>query len=779
MKFDTKWASKWAKLAKHAHPKAQSLNSKPVYYQLAMFPYPSGRLHVGHLRVYTISDVLSRFKRMNGFHVIQPMGWDAFGLPAENAAILNKVDAKEWTYSHIDFMRDQVKRMLTTFDWDREVITCSSDYYKHTQQIFLWLFEAGLVYRKKSFVNWDPVDKTVLANEQIDKDGKSWRSGALVEQKELDQWFIKITNYAKTLQDDTDLLVNWPAKVISMQREWIKYEEGFNVQVKHTDGLVTTSELDIFIPESQSQSLKNAKFIVLDDNHELAIEATAKYGRSDDGWLNQVKLIYPNDHSKNISLPILVKSGEPIPRFGFPEDNIEDGQSWSKLAEELIVNDEFNLEGTIVKGEKVSSMHLHDWLISRQRSWGTPIPMVHCKSCGHVPVPSDMLPIELPEDRSIPLDKHEAWKKTTCPKCHQPAERETDTMDTFIDSSWYFLRYLDPHNKDLPFDSKVGLDMPVSCYLGGVEHAILHLLYARFIYKFLVDYGKLEIDSKSFNHNINGHSLTYEPFNRLITLGMVHGKTYVDPDGKYLTPQQAEGRQDLTITMEKMSKSKLNGIDPLEVIDKHGADTVRAHVLFQAPVDLTLDWDDSKIIGIERWLRKVESMVLSCTTINNPVSTDVCKEFPETYKKIATIFDHITNSLDGSLRLNTVISDYMKLTNIIGEIQNLEFKYIMCADLIRVIAPVCPAFAEEMFEKLGFQSSVHDEEWPKLEIIQNSDVYKVRVGKNVYSVSANENTDADSFLEMIKIPKDNVEDVIIRHDKKIVVIKLAKPKPAL
>lgn len=780
-KLDAKWLNQWKKLT----PVLPRRSDAPKFYQLCMFPYPSGRLHVGHLRVFAISDSLARFKRMRGFNVVHPMGWDAFGLPAENAAIQNGIDAEKWTLDHIKAMREQAKGMLTSFDWDREVITCSPGYYKHTQQIFLWLLEHNLVYRKRAMVNWDPIDKTVLANEQIDSEGRSWRSGALAEPKMLEQWFVKITEYAEQLVSDLKSLEMWPNKVKSMQSNWIRLSKGMELDF---------GEIKVFT--TRPDTLDLVEFIAVNENHPILEKRGLKESLDSENQINDLYVTNPLNGEK---LPVFVADyvvdyGTKAV-MGVPTVDERDLKFWESksLSKHKVKNDSASTKGLIDPGKlknigkPVANMHLHDWLISRQRFWGAPIPIIHCSSCGEVPVPSEQLPVLLPEpvtdaegenSTSIPLSQRPEWINTTCPKCHGPAKRDTDTMDTFMDSSWYFLRYLDPHNETLPFNKEVGkTGMPVDCYVGGVEHAILHLLYSRFLYKFFIDAKRLDLAEADFK----------EPFKRLITLGMVHGKTYVDEKGKYLTPAQAEAYPDpekLTISMEKMSKSKLNGVDPLEVIEKHGADAVRAHMLFQAPVDKTCDWDDKKIVGIERWMRRVQSAVDSVAENAKASSADDLLEvtIPETdaNKQIVRIVTGVTNTLESSLNLNTVISDYMKLTNLMYEIQDPETKLLACKVLIRIMAPVLPAFADEMNARLvpvnDEYKSVHTQSWPVLSLQQLKDDeqrYRLIIGKTTKQVKAGKDFTDEMFIDLAGLPADTkIKNVVIKHDKRLCVINI-------
>lgn len=734
--IDAKWAQKWQENSPFAvRPGA------PKYYQLPMFPYPSGRLHIGHLRVYTITDALARFRRMRGFNVIHPHGWDAFGLPAENAAIENNVNAKDWTYNHIDAMRAQIKRMLVSFDWEREIITCSPEYYKQTQKIFLELFRSGLAYRKKAMVNWDPVDKTVLANEQIDSNGCSWRSGAIAEQRELEQWFLRITAFSTELENDLEILKFWPDEVKKMQKQWIGTSYGAEIKFGEELACFTT----------KVETLYGVKFIAISETHPLA--ATNSESTRPNGLVEGIEATHP-------------LTGEPLPVYladyvmpgygteavmGVPAHDERDRQFWEKVAPSSIsaevkpVYDEEKM--TMVSGPKsvlgkpvdeaktlilqslqeanagkqVKNTRLRDWLVSRQRFWGAPIPMVHCQQeCGVVPVPDEELPVLLPNDtKNVPLSSNHEWLETSCPQCGGPAHRDPDTMDTFMDSSWYFFRYLDPHNSQEPFSTEsVNGNMPVDCYVGGIEHAILHLLYSRFISKVLASTGKWD-----------GSDLNGEPFRKLVTQGMVHGKTFKDKSsGRYLKPDevaQLSGNfESVDISMEKMSKSKYNGVDPLDVIDQHGADATRAHMLFQAPVQDTLDWETEKIVGIERWLAKVKSLATSIGTSsasNSQRQQEEDSSNVEQWNEACKLQQSITESMESATNMNTIISDFMKLTKLVGSLQKTESHdaSLVFEALIKMMAPVCPAYAEEFWEmylnnKKQNWTSIHLEDWPQL-----------------------------------------------------------------
>ncbi|KAF2640721.1 leucyl-tRNA synthetase [Massarina eburnea CBS 473.64] len=819
-------------------------------YILPMFPYPSGTLHLGHLRVYTISDVLARARAMMGYDVLHPIGWDAFGLPAENAAIERGVHPADWTAQNIDAMKKQMMGMGGLWDWDREFRTCDPAFYKHTQRLFLRLHQHGLAYQAKSLVNWDPVDQTVLANEQVDASGCSWRSGATVEKKMLKQWFLNIKKFQKPLLEDLDSLAqagNWPERVLAMQRNWIGRSVGTQLRfkIKDTDGQPFGS-VDVFT--TRLDTLLGVQYVALSLNHPI-VQRLASQDPSLQGFLQRAQT-FPSDTKKGYALPgvqahnpLSVKDenfDQTVPVFvapyvlddygsgavmGVPAHDTRDFAFWqqnraSEPVKHVIVNSKTtdpsssgsakpspSDKPTLEKGfimstdpifnglssddailcifqqikqagghiEKVENWRLRDWLISRQRYWGTPIPIIHCSSCGAVPVPEDNLPVQLPNlpasyfqgRTGNPLAEDEHWKKTTCPKCQGPAERETDTMDTFMDSSWYFFRFLDPHAEEVSVrPSSANRGMPVDIYVGGVEHAILHLLYARFISKFLT----------SINTWPGGKSpkTLGEPFKQLITQGMVHGKTYSDPvTGRFLRPEEVDLSMLASPTIkgtsvvpkvsyEKMSKSKYNGVDPGTTIATYGADATRAHMLFQAPVSDVLEWDETKISGILRWLKRVlrlstafwypekeletfrpqtdidESVALLLDGLirgnllnlksNPPELVAYLKRYRKQTKEIVIsdlpsylrilnveertllaktyeVIDSVRKSYTETYSLNTVVSDLMTLTNAIWDTPHVSsktpyFKWLAVVHLLRLMAPIAPGVAEEGWHTL-------------------------------------------------------------------------------
>ncbi|GAV47506.1 hypothetical protein ZYGR_0H03500 [Zygosaccharomyces rouxii] len=763
-------------------------NSKKNIYILSQFPYPSGALHMGHLRVYVISDSLNRFYKQNGYKVIHPMGWDAFGLPAENAAIDRGIDPSVWTKDNISKMKMQMNDMLANFDWDREIATCDPEYYKFTQLIFLKLFEHGLAYRKEAEINWDPVDKTVLANEQVDSNGCSWRSGAVVEKRLLSQWFLGITKFAPELNHDLKYLKDWPSKVKSMQRNWIGESHGSEVVFKVN--YENSEEIAVFT--TRAETIFSAQYLALATDHPLV----KKYALQDESLQEFIKRAekLPED-SKEGYLLYQIKAQNPITGsdipvyvapyvfggyghgavMGCPAHDERDYAFWCEnqpetpvfpcvepidknagslelpfTAKDALMSEltgEFkgmSTEDARIKiteklqkdklGSQKIQYRLRDWLISRQRYWGAPIPIIHCDHCGTVPVPEKDLPVLLPnvtglKSRGNPLSQISEFVNVDCPSCGQPAKRETDTMDTFMDSSWYYFRYLDSKNSQLPFNYEAASkNVPVDLYIGGVEHAILHLLYSRFIAKFLGSIGMWD-----------GSSHKCEPFGRLITQGMVQGETYVNPDnGKFMKPDELEtnpgkkivikatGKQP-KVSYEKMSKSKYNGVDPKDCINKYGPDAIRAHILFQAPVSDILNWDETKIVGIERWIQKILNISTTLAGRNKygenlKTPSNLTDSEVKFHNEIQRLLQNLTDSFGKNVSLNTVISDYMKFTNALEtaikkKLINDELALCNLKKLINVIYPVVPSISEEAREILNKGQSWHWESysWPEPE----------------------------------------------------------------
>jgi leucyl-tRNA synthetase len=781
--IEQKWQKNWAEMGLDQTPEDSSL---PKFYALSMFPYPSGSLHMGHVRNYTITDVIARVKRMQGYRVLHPMGWDAFGLPAENAAIDRGIPPAEWTNQNMLQMKQQLQQLGLSIDWDREVATCSPDYYRWTQWLFLQFYEAGLAYQKEAAVNWDPIDQTVLANEQVDSEGKSWRSGAKVERKLLRQWFLKITDYAEQLLNDLDKLSGWPERVKTMQANWIGKSVGAYLEFPIKD-----SQEKIAVFTTRPDTVYGVTYVVLAPEHPLTLQVTTSDRVSaveafikEVAGESEIERTAEDKPKKGIltgGIAINPFNEEEIPILianyvlyeygtgavmGVPAHDVRD----FKFAKEndlpikvvILPDDADNADicllqahtdtGTLVNSDRFIGMdspkaksaiikyaenqgygkariqyRLRDWLISRQRYWGCPIPVIHCPSCGTVSVPDADLPVRLPENVQFssrggsPLAKLESWVNVSCPSCGEPAKRETDTMDTFIDSSWYFLRYTDAQNPQEAFNlAKVNGWMGVDQYVGGIEHAILHLLYSRFFTKVLRDRGLVNVD---------------EPFEKLLTQGMVQALTYKNPKtGKYVPSDKVrvdkgeklyfdlETGEKLEFFYEKMSKSKYNGVDPQTVLGKYGADTARMFILFKAPPEKDLEWDDADVEGQFRFLNRVWRLVTEYIEKQGQKSSKInpaklqnlnSKEEKDLHRAVHHAIKEIAEDLDGDYQFNTAISELMKLNNALNSancLQSPAYQEAIEALLI-LLAPFAPHISEELWQNLGHKSSVHQQNW--------------------------------------------------------------------
>lgn len=775
--IEEKWQQAWAAQGLDQTPDA---TDKPKFYALSMFPYPSGNLHMGHVRNYTITDVIARAHRMQGYRVLHPMGWDAFGLPAENAAIKQNSHPATWTYQNIAQMKTELKRLGLSYDWDKEVATCSADYYRWTQWIFLEFFSAGLAYQKEAAVNWDPIDQTVLANEQVDSEGRAWRSGAIVEKRLLRQWFLKITDYAEQLLQDLDKLEGWPERVKVMQENWIGKSTGAQVTFTTEAG----DALPIFT--TRPDTLWGATFMVLSPEHPLVaklttpeqagaiaayqsaasaeteIERTAENREKTGVWTGSYAINPVNgdripvwvadyvlmgygtgaimavpahdqrdfDFAKKFNLPIKVVvqpadqalDGNTLTE-AYPHDGVMvnsadlNGIPAGKAAGQSVEAAIQWLEAK-GKGKGQANYRLRDWLISRQRYWGVPIPVVHCPKCGIVPVPEAELPVILPEDVELsgkggsPLAQLESWVNVPCPSCGTAAKRETDTMDTFIDSSWYFLRFPDARNEQtLGESAKINDWMPVDQYVGGIEHAILHLLYSRFVTKVLRDRGVLNFD---------------EPFKRLLTQGMVQGWTYMNPNksgnAQWIPsalvdpkdPKDPETGEPLVGSYKTMSKSKYNGVSPDEVIQKYGADTARMFILFKAPPEKDLEWDEADVEGQFRFLNRVWRLVTEfAAQKSNPSTAELTKPEKDLRYAIHNAIQQITEDLEGDYQFNTAVSELMKLSNALTDAPCKDSAIYVegIQTLLKLLAPFAPHMAEELWQGLGYANSVHNQAW--------------------------------------------------------------------
>ena len=749
-KIEIKWQKFWEEKKIFT---AKKTNNKK-YYVLEMFPYPSGKLHMGHVRNYSLGDVIARYKIMKGFSVLHPMGWDAFGLPAENAAIKNNTPPAKWTYSNIDYMRIQLKRLGLSYDWDREIATCNPEYYKWEQKVFTEMYKKGIAYKKSSSVNWCPTCNTVLANEQV-IDGKCWRCKTPVESKTLEQWFFKITDYAEELLEDIEKLKEgWPQEVLTMQKNWIGKSYGAQVNFPLEDG---SENIEIFT--TRPDTIYGVTFMSIAPEHPLALalskgtaqedavkELINKTRREDikrksvdeyekEGVFTGKYAINPVNGKK---VPIFVanfvlmeygtgavmavpahdqrdfefakKYDIPIEVVITPKDKTLKPEELSEAYTDsgiLINSDKFNgmdnndAKEAIVKyleeqnwGKSTVNYRIRDWGISRQRFWGTPIPIIYCDNCGVVPVPEDQLPVTLPEDVDFspeggsPLSKKKDFVNVKCPICGKPARRETDTMDTFVESSWYFLRYTDPKNDQEPFNKeKANYWMPVDQYIGGVEHAVMHLLYARFFTKVLRDLGYVNIE---------------EPFNKLLTQGMV----------------LKEG--------SKMDKSRGNIVSPNEIIDKFGADTARLFILFAAPPEKSLDWSDTGVEGSYRFINRVWRYVTE-----NPELFDYKWEDPdlnsldETGKELYRLLNYTTKKVTEDIEtfhLNTAIASIMEFSNFFSKLLDKKDNYndtikMLLAQSLRVtvllLSPFTPHVSEELWSMIGKEESILNVKWPE------------------------------------------------------------------
>lgn len=835
---------------------------RPKYYVLEMFPYPSGRIHMGHVRNYAMGDVVARFKRSKGMNVLHPMGWDAFGMPAENAAMQNNVHPADWTHQNIAAMRAQLKSIGLSLDWTREIATCDPSYYKHQQKLFLDFLDAGLVIRKKAKVNWDPVDHTVLANEQV-IDGRGWRSGAVVEQRELTQWFFNITHFAEDLLESLDTLTRWPEKVRLMQKNWIGRSEGVLIRFKLDGGEspVWTSEVEVFT--TRPDTLFGAKFLALAPDHPLA-KALAQTNRELAAFLHECRLTgtsmaeieaaekkgwntgltadHPFIPEKRIPVFVanfvLMEYGSGA-IFGCPAHDQRDLDFANKYGlgatpvvrpvsespenfaitttayedDGLLFNSGFlnglstregaaraiefleraTLDGS-ARGKRQVNFRLRDWGVSRQRYWGCPIPIIHCNSCGSIPVPADQLPVELPSDVVFdvsggnPLDRHPRWKFVACPRCGSDARRETDTMDTFVDSSWYFARFTEPALEDAPTcRTVVDTWLPVDQYIGGIEHAVLHLLYSRFFTRAM---------------KATGHIGVSEPFTGLFTQGMVVHETYKTADGSWALPQDIvfettgtsrtaflkSDRSPVTIGgIEKMSKSKRNVVDPDEIIHDYGADTARLFMLSDSPPDRDVIWSQEGVQGAARFSQQLWRLIGNfagvfvpagriAASVNEASAVEIRKLTHSSLLKIQDNYE--------KLRFNTAIAEVRKLTNslntAIGAIDSAlsddeALAFREAADfLVLAFSPVMPHLAEECWAQLGHKDLISNASWPEIDAALAQEptiIIPVQVnGKKRGEISVSRDID-DVALEQLALELDIVTKALDgRAPKKVIIV---------
>ncbi len=775
---------------------------RPKYYVLEMFPYPSGRIHMGHVRNYTMGDVLARTKRAQGFNVLHPMGWDAFGLPAENAAMERKTDPGKWTNGNIEVMRRQLKSMGLSIDWSREIATCHVDYYRHQQKLFLDMLKKGLAYRKASRVNWDPVDMTVLANEQV-IDGRGWRSSAPIEQRELTQWFFKITAYADELLEALQGLAKWPEKVRLMQANWIGRSEGMLIRWALKGKALPQGHKELEVYTTRPDTLYGASFLAIAPDHPLAKAAAAsnrelgafcdecrRMGTSvadlesaekkgfdtgilavhpfDPKWTvpvyvaNFILMDYgtgaifgcPSGDQRDLDfarkyglpvVPVVMPKGGDAAKFtvgdtAYVDDGVMinshflDGLDTLAAFEEVAKRLEGQKLGRKPAGKRTVNFRLRDWGISRQRFWGCPIPVVHCPDCGVVPVPDKQLPVELPDDATFdrpgnPLDRHPSWKHVACPKCAGKAQRETDTMDTFVDSSWYFVRFTAPGAKTAT-DRKAASDwLPVDQYIGGIEHAILHLLYSRFFTR-----------AMSETKHLDGLK---EPFEALFTQGMVNHETYRrtsgNHKGQWLTPAEVRLDTDGTARraflidtgeeveigpVEKMSKSKRNTIDPDDIIGRYGADCARWFMLSDSPPERDVQWTEAGVEGAARFMQRVWRLTDEAASRGSPRGSPRPGSFSpaaiELRKAAHKTLDLFWRNVEG-LRFNVAVAQLHELANTLqgalaSKEAGLEWAIRECGELlVQMLGPMMPHLAEDCWARLGYNTLLADQPWPKPE----------------------------------------------------------------
>jgi len=728
----------------HQTFRATEDTSKEKFYCLSMFPYPSGQLHMGHVRNYTIGDVISRYQRMLGKNVLQPMGWDAFGLPAENAALKHQVPPAKWTYKNIDYMRAQLQRLGLAYDWDREIATCKPDYYRWEQWLFVRLFKKGLVYNKTAAVNWDPVDQTVLANEQV-IDGRGWRSGALVERREIPQWFMKITDYAEDLRNDLQQLSGWPDQVKTMQANWIGRSEGVQITFAVAD-----SDEDLAVYTTRPDTLMGVSYLAIAAEHPLAlrmaetnvqlqqfIEECKKTDTTEaametaekKGMATGISVIHPVSGER---IPVWVanfvlmgygtgavmsvpahdqrdfefaqKYDLPIRQVIAPTDDSEIDLQQNAFTEKgRLVNssqftgltsaeafdaiaDELTKQN---KGERQVNYRLRDWGVSRQRYWGTPIPIIYCDHCGAVPVPETDLPVLLPEDVVVdgsgsPIKSMPEFYQCDCPECGKPARRETDTFDTFFESSWYYARFTSADNHEAMLDQRADYWLPVDQYIGGIEHAVLHLLYARFFHKLLRDEGLVSGD---------------EPFKNLLTQGMVL------KDGA------------------KMSKSKGNTVDPQALIDEYGADTARLFMMFAAPPEMSLEWSDNAVEGANRFLKRLWRSVHEHTekgVVKDKNLTDLSEAATDLRRLAHQTLTKVSDDLGRRHTFNTAIAAVMELMNGLSKFteQDTQARAVRQEVLelvVLMLAPITPHICHALWSQLGYDKAVIDAQWPEVD----------------------------------------------------------------
>ncbi|NEI74261.1 leucine--tRNA ligase [Rhizobium lusitanum] len=856
---EPRWQEKWNEEEVFV---TDNTDPREKYYVLEMFPYPSGRIHMGHVRNYAMGDVVARYKRARGYNVLHPMGWDAFGMPAENAARDNKVHPKEWTYQNIASMRTQLKAMGLSLDWSREFATCDVDYYHRQQMLFIDMMEKGLVYRKKSKVNWDPVDNTVLANEQV-IDGRGWRSGALVEQRELTQWFFKITEFSQELLDALDTLDHWPEKVRLMQKNWIGRSEGLTVRWEIVPETAPNSDREISVYTTRPDTLFGASFLAISADHPLAKEAASRdpaietfceecrrAGTSlaaletaeKKGMDTGIRVRHPFDPSWE--LPVYIanfvlmdygtgaifgcpsgdqrdldfarKYGLPVVPVVMPRDGdaasfsvgdvaydgdgvminsrFLDGMSTEEAFETVATKLSGTSLGNVPQAERKVNFRLRDWGISRQRYWGCPIPVIHCDDCGVLPVPKKDLPVRLPDDVTFdqpgnPLDRHATWRHVACPQCGKDARRETDTMDTFVDSSWYFARFTAPWENQPTDKAAANHWLPVDQYIGGIEHAILHLLYSRFFTRAMRETGHLDVK---------------EPFKGLFTQGMVVHETYSRGSGltrEWVSPadiriEEVDGQRRATLlktgediaigSIEKMSKSKKNVVDPDDIIASYGADTARFFVLSDSPPDRDVIWSEAGVEGAHRFTQRMWRLVSEAADILKMAESNPAKEGEAL--AISQIAHRTLKAVQGDydkLAFNKAVARIYEFVNALaaplGKVAagQADAAYRSAVReaveiLIALVAPITPHLAEECSAALGNTHMIATSAWPVYDealVTENEIVYPVQVnGKKRAELTIARDADQNAVQQAV-LALDAVKSALNgQAPKKIIVV---------
>ena len=833
-KIEQKWQNYW-----HRNQTFSSKIDKNLkkYYVLEMFPYPSGDIHMGHVRNYTLGDLVARYKKANGFNVLHPMGWDSFGLPAENAAISNNVHPKSWTEENIQNMKTQLKKMGLSYDWSKEISTCDPDYYKHEQKIFIEFYKKGLAYQKETVVNWDPIEQTVLANEQV-IDGKGWRSDAIVEKKRMKGWFLKITEFAEELLEDLDILEDWPEKVKLMQKNWIGKSIGALIDFHIPD---INDKVTVF--STRPDTLFGASFIAISPDHKLVDKLKNNYPKIKEelvklnfestneqnldkiekiGYKTPLKASHP--FLKNKLIPIFIANFVLIDYgsgavFGCPAHDQRDFDFAKKYNLEIIevvskeknkpgkgdleraytedgylINSDFlnNLtvdeakEASIKKleetnlGSKSINYRLKDWGVSRQRYWGCPIPIIYCTNCGIQTVPETDLPVKLPEKIDLqksgnPLSNQSDWINVKCPKCLRSAKRETDTFDTFFESSWYFARFVDPTYKDAINKNNANYWLPVDQYIGGIEHAVLHLLYSRFFIKAM---NKLDLIKLK------------EPFKSLQTQGMVCHQTYKDINNKWVFPKDVIKENDEFFTIEnkkivnpgrieKMSKSKKNVIDPSSIIDTFGSDTARFFILSDSPPQRDMEWTDEGVEGASRFLNKVWQLIIAENYKNIPykkIYHSDEKDF-QIFLRTYTTIKNVTEAIE-DFHFNIAIANIRTLFNELNLYEtktnnNKIIKKFCISNFLILLNPICPHICEEAWEILGNKKSISDAPWPKIDLEylnENQIVLPIQVnGKRRGEIKVDKSLSTKE-IENLALNHKNIVKFLVQTPKKIIYI---------